>query len=166
MECTPTFRDSMTRWQIPGPIWRRSPSIEVSSTVSASHVIIHRSGSQTHSFAYNQISIPVNFDSNNGSTETFTIPNNPNLLPPSYYMVFLMSTDRVPRTLNGYKSVAPSAIKSLSMALSRGTRRSGLHPNQKRFYTFHSPPSSNATSPRVDFVATTDLSGEPNIISV
>ena len=67
-----------------------------SSSVALSHVVIHRPGSQTHSFSYNQISHPVTIDSNTGSSVRFTIPDNPNLLPPSYYMVFLMSTDGVP----------------------------------------------------------------------
>ena len=71
-------------------------SMTFSSSVPVSHVVIHRSGNQTHSFAYNQISHPVNFDSLNDSTATFTIPSNPNLLPPSFYMVFLMSNDGVP----------------------------------------------------------------------
>ena len=71
-------------------------TMSYTSSVNVSHVVIHRSGNQTHSFAYNQISHPVNFDSNNGSTATFTIPDNPNLLPPSFYMVFLMSNDGVP----------------------------------------------------------------------
>ena len=71
-------------------------SLGYSSSVPVSHVVIHRSGSQTHSFSYNQISVPVNFNSNNGSTVTFSVPNNANLLPPNYYMVFLMSQDGVP----------------------------------------------------------------------
>ncbi|MEM1180784.1 MAG: galactose oxidase-like domain-containing protein [Acidobacteriota bacterium] len=71
-------------------------SMPYTSSVPVSHVVIHRSGSQTHSFSYNQISLPVNFDSNSGSSVTFTVPNNPNLLPPNYYMVFLMSQDGVP----------------------------------------------------------------------
>ena len=71
-------------------------TMSYSSSVPVSHVVIHRSGSQTHSFAYTQISVPVGFDSAGGSTVTFTVPNNPSLLPPSYYMVFLMSVDGVP----------------------------------------------------------------------
>ena len=71
-------------------------TISYNSAISVSHVVIHRSGSQTHSFAYNQISVPVSFDSDDGATARFTIPNNPNLLPPSFYMVFLMSSDGVP----------------------------------------------------------------------
>ena len=45
---------------------------------------------------YNQISVPVTFDSDNGSTVRFTVPSNPNLLQPGFYMVFLISTDNVP----------------------------------------------------------------------
>ncbi|MEM6795252.1 MAG: galactose oxidase-like domain-containing protein, partial [Acidobacteriota bacterium] len=71
-------------------------SLSYSSTVPVSHAVIHRSGSQTHSFSYNQISVPVSFDSSGGGAATFTVPDNPNLLPPNFYMVFLMSEDGVP----------------------------------------------------------------------
>ena len=66
------------------------------SSVPVSHVVIHRTGEQTHSFGYNQISEPVSLNSNDGTTLTFTVPANPNVLPPCYYMVFLMSSDGVP----------------------------------------------------------------------
>lgn len=71
-------------------------SMQYTSSIPASHVVIHKSGSCTHAFTYNQISKPINFDGNTGGTATFTIPNNPNELPPGYYLVFLMSTDGVP----------------------------------------------------------------------
>lgn len=71
-------------------------TLNYNSDNPVTHVVIHRSGSQTHAFSYNQISVPVNFDSNNSGTATFTIPNNPNQLPPSFYMVFLMNNEGVP----------------------------------------------------------------------
>ncbi len=71
-------------------------TLSYSSAVGISHLVIHRSGSQTHSFSYNQISVPVSFDSTTGSTATFTLPGNANLLPPGFYMVFLLSVDGVP----------------------------------------------------------------------
>ena len=67
-----------------------------SSSVPVSHVVIHRSGEQTHAFSYNQVSERVDLDSNNSSSLTFTVPSNPNILPPCYYMIFLMSEDGVP----------------------------------------------------------------------
>ncbi|MEM7310325.1 MAG: galactose oxidase-like domain-containing protein [Planctomycetota bacterium] len=70
------------------------------SSVPVSHVVLHRSGSSTHSFNYNQISVPVDFDSVGAGTVSFTVPNNPNALPPGYYLAFLMNADGVP-------SVAP-----------------------------------------------------------
>ena len=74
----------------------QSISIGYTSSVPVSHVVIHRTGSQTHAFSYNQISEKVEFASNDGSNATFTVPANPNLLPPGFYMVFLMSSDGVP----------------------------------------------------------------------
>ena len=71
-------------------------SLNYSSSVPVSHVVIHRTGEQTHSFSYNQISVPVDFNSNDGTNVTFTVPANANVLPPSFYMVFLMSNDGVP----------------------------------------------------------------------
>lgn len=71
-------------------------TVSYTSTVALSRVVIHRSGSQTHSFTYNQISVPVDLDTNTGSEATFTVPGNPNLLPPAFYMVFLLTTDGVP----------------------------------------------------------------------
>ena len=75
-------------------------SVAYSSAVPVSHVVIHRSGEQTHAFSYNQVSERVNLNSNNGNMLTFTVPANANVLPPSYYMVFLMSDDGVPSVAN------------------------------------------------------------------
>ncbi|MEM9410729.1 MAG: galactose oxidase-like domain-containing protein, partial [Planctomycetota bacterium] len=71
-------------------------SMSYSSSVPVSHVVIHRTGEQTHSFSYNQISERIALDSNGGGNLTFSIPSNSNVLPPCYYMVFLMSNDGVP----------------------------------------------------------------------
>ena len=71
-------------------------SMNYSSSIAVSHVVIHRTGEQTHSFSYNQISERVEPNSNDGSNLTFTVPSNPNVLPPGFYMVFLMSNDGVP----------------------------------------------------------------------
>lgn len=71
-------------------------SMTFTSQIAASHVVIHKAGSGTHAFNYNQISVPVNLDASTGTTATFTVPNNPHRLPPGQYMVFLMSTDGVP----------------------------------------------------------------------
>ncbi len=71
-------------------------TIDFTSTVPISHVVIHRTGEQTHAFSYNQISESVAITIINGSSLSFTVPANSNILPPSYYMVFLMSNDGVP----------------------------------------------------------------------
>lgn len=71
-------------------------SMSYSSSVPVQSVVLHRTGSSTHSFNYNQISVPVSLDADTGSSLSFTIPSNPNLLPAGYYMAFLMSADGVP----------------------------------------------------------------------
>ena len=71
-------------------------SMNYTSSIPVSHVVIHRTGEQTHSFSYNQISERVELNSNDGANLTFSVPSNPNVLPPGFYMVFLMSTDGVP----------------------------------------------------------------------
>lgn len=71
-------------------------SMGYSSERPVSHAVIYRGGSQTHSFSYNQISEPVALAGVGGGSATFTIPSNPNVLPPNFYMVFLMSADGVP----------------------------------------------------------------------
>ncbi|MEM7203649.1 MAG: galactose oxidase-like domain-containing protein [Planctomycetota bacterium] len=71
-------------------------SLRYASSVLVAQVVLHRAGSGTHSFNYNQISVPVALDANSGTSLAFTVPNNPNALPAGYYMAFLMSADGVP----------------------------------------------------------------------
>ncbi|MEM7587423.1 MAG: galactose oxidase-like domain-containing protein [Acidobacteriota bacterium] len=71
-------------------------TVSYTSEVPLSRAVIHRSGSGTHAFTYNQISVPVAFDSNSGGLAKLTLPNNPNVLPPGFYMVFLINRDGVP----------------------------------------------------------------------
>ena len=62
-------------------------------------VTLQRPGTATHSFIYNQIGIPLSF-SDDSTRLTIDIPTNPNLIPPGYYMLFLLSD-------NGVPSIAP-----------------------------------------------------------
>lgn len=71
-------------------------SIKYMSEVEIDRVVIYRGGVQTHSFSYNQISIPIKVQGGADSSTVFKIPDNPNLLPPSYYMVFLLNKENVP----------------------------------------------------------------------
>lgn len=75
-------------------------NISYQSEIAVDKVVFHRGGVQTHSFAYNHVSHPVTLQNVNGSSATLTVPDNANLLPPGYYMVFLMSTDGVPSEAN------------------------------------------------------------------
>lgn len=71
-------------------------TLTYSSEVAVDRVVINKSGSGTHGFTFNQISVPVTLEENTGTSASFTVSSNSNLLPPGYYMVFLMSTDNVP----------------------------------------------------------------------
>ncbi len=88
-------------------------SIPYQSSIPVTHVVIHRTGSATHSFNFNQISVPVTLDSNSGTAATFTVPNNANVVPAGYYMVFLMSADGVPSVARWLRVGAPSCAPDL-----------------------------------------------------
>ncbi len=99
-----------------------------SSANPVTNVVIRRPGSATHSFYYDQISVPVNLDSDNGSTATFTVTSNSNIFPPGYYLVFLMNNDGV-----------PSVAKWLQIGAGGGSETDPPTPNPA---TFSAPPSA------------------------
>ena len=70
--------------------------MEFDTATGASHVVLHKTGSATHAFNYNQTSLPITPDLMTGDRLEFTVPANPNALPPGYYMCFLMDTAGVP----------------------------------------------------------------------
>lgn len=71
-------------------------TLDYTSEVPVQKVVLHKSGSATHGFTFNHISVPVALEENDGASATFTINQNSNLLPPGFYMVFLLSEDGVP----------------------------------------------------------------------
>ncbi len=59
---------------------------------SISKVALHRPGTQTHHFSYNMIGVPLSY-TDSGSALTVSIPSNPNLIPPGYYLLFILSNN-------------------------------------------------------------------------
>lgn len=75
-------------------------TVNYSSSNPITEVVLRRPGSATHSFTYNMIGVPVSF-TDNGPSLTVNIPTNRNLVPPGYYMLFILSDNsgtKVPST--------------------------------------------------------------------
>ncbi len=64
-------------------------SINYTSSSPITEVVLRRPGSATHSFTYNMIGHPIWTGSDNDGTVDVTIPSNPNLIPPGYYMLYI-----------------------------------------------------------------------------
>lgn len=83
-------------------------------------------GSVTHAFNASQRYLPLTFQQSAGGVDV-TMPANPNLAPPGYYMLFLLDTNGVPSVAPMIKvttvsdTVAPSAPGTLT-ALASGTQ--------------------------------------------
>lgn len=81
--------------------------VEYTSEDPIASVTLQRPGTATHSFVYNQIGIPLTF-SDDGTDLTLDIPTNPNLIPPGYYMLFLLSEKGVP-SIAPFIQITPEA---------------------------------------------------------
>jgi hypothetical protein len=60
-----------------------------------SSVVLVRAGSVTHAFDMDQRVIGLNF-TQSGGTLTVNLPPNPNVVPPGYYMLFVLNSTGVP----------------------------------------------------------------------
>ncbi len=67
-------------------------NVNYSSSNTIADVVLYRHGSSTHHFKYNVIGTQCSF-SDGGSSLTVTIPSNPNLIPPGYYSLFILSNN-------------------------------------------------------------------------
>jgi hypothetical protein len=78
--------------------------ITVGSTTPLSGVTMVRLGSPTHSFDADQRYLPLSF-TQSGQTVTATIPANPNVALPGYYLLFVFDQARVPSVAKFVKLV-------------------------------------------------------------
>jgi galactose oxidase-like protein/glyoxal oxidase-like protein len=67
----------------------------ISTTASVSSVVLVRNGTVTHAFGMDQREIQLAYTAGNGSV-TATVPSNPNVLPPGYYLLFIVNSSGVP----------------------------------------------------------------------
>ena len=58
-------------------------------------MVLIRPGSNTHEIDTDQRSVPLTFTAA-GTTVTAQVPTNKNLLPPGYYMLFIVNNNGVP----------------------------------------------------------------------
>jgi len=71
-------------------------NVQTTSTDIAS-IVLMKAGSVTHSFDMDQRFVGLTFTAASGGYSV-TVPNNSNLLPPGYYMLFLVNKTGVPST--------------------------------------------------------------------
>ncbi|MBZ0287714.1 MAG: DUF1929 domain-containing protein, partial [Anaerolineae bacterium] len=74
---------------------RYNTSISVSTDSPIASAALISNPSVTHSFNMNQRYVPLSFTQNGGQV-TLQIPSNNNIVPPGYYMLFLLNNDGVP----------------------------------------------------------------------
>jgi hypothetical protein len=70
-------------------------TVQTPDAANISSVVLVRPGATTHSFNTDQRLVGLTFTAGNGSL-TVTVPTNPNLTPPAYYMLFLVNSAGVP----------------------------------------------------------------------
>jgi hypothetical protein len=72
--------------------------IRVSDSASIQYLRLMRPDNPTHVTDVNQRSIAVNFTRTASGELWITLPTNPNIVPPSYYMLFAVSKHGLPST--------------------------------------------------------------------
>jgi hypothetical protein len=77
---------------------RHSYLIKVSQAASIRYLRLMRPDNPTHVTDVNQRSIAVRFQPAGNGYLKITLPSNPNLIPPSYYMLFAVNAKGVPST--------------------------------------------------------------------
>jgi hypothetical protein len=90
---TPAGRPSIT--SAPSVIAYGS-SASVTTNISASAFVLMRLSSSTHTVNNDQRRIPLAFTSTGANAYALTIPSNPGIAPPGYYMLFALDGDGVP----------------------------------------------------------------------
>ncbi len=72
-------------------------NVGYTSSSPITDVVLRRPGTSTHSFTYNMIGVSqLSGDiavTDNGSSLTVTVPSNPTLLPPGYYMMYIFRSN-------------------------------------------------------------------------
>jgi hypothetical protein len=80
----------------PSPItWGKSYPVGTPDAANIASVVLVRNGSVTHGFGFDQRLVGMPFSPGSG-TVTFTVPSNHNIVPPGYYMLFLVNRSGVP----------------------------------------------------------------------
>jgi hypothetical protein len=70
-------------------------TLQTPDASNASSVVLVRNGSVTHAFGMDQRLVGLSFTATSGAL-TVTVPANSNIVPPGYYMLFLVNSNGVP----------------------------------------------------------------------
>jgi hypothetical protein len=117
----------------------------ISTSASVSSVVLVRNGTVTHAFGTDQRLVELAYTAGNGSL-TVTVPSNPNVLPPGYYMLFILDSSGVPSKASFVQVTAGAPDFSVSASPSSRT----VGPGSGTTYTMNVTPS-NGYSGTVSF---------------
>jgi hypothetical protein len=98
-------------------------TISTPDAANISSVVLVRNGTVTHAFAMDQRLVQLAYTVGTGSL-TATIPSNNNVLPPGYYMLFILNTSGVPSVASFIQVTPPDFAlfaKPSSQTVLRGT---------------------------------------------
>ncbi len=76
--------------------WGSSINVGYTSANGISSAVLLRPSGSTHSWHANQIGVPLTITNDTGSNLTLSVPANSNMLPPGYYMLFILDNNGAP----------------------------------------------------------------------
>jgi hypothetical protein len=88
--------------------------ITTPNTANIQRVALIRNGSSTHAFNSDQRYVGLNFDIVNANTLSATIPNDPSVLPPGYYMLWIVNNAGLPCKLAKFIRIAHQSVEIIT----------------------------------------------------
>jgi hypothetical protein len=90
----------------PSATYGQQIQIGTPQAASIQRVALIRNGSNTHAFNPDQRYVGLTFEHVNGTTLRATIPNDPSVLPPGYYMLWIVNNNGLPCKLAKFVRIA------------------------------------------------------------
>jgi hypothetical protein len=116
--------------------YNTSFTIKISQPGSIAKVHLIKLGTVTHAQNFGQRLVPLTFNTSGADALVATMPTNPNLAPPGYYMLFVVSSAGVPSVARMIQVQPHPTVRLLSRLNGKSLRVA--------------PGSQNAASPRVE----------------
>ncbi|BAC90112.1 galactose oxidase-like domain-containing protein [Gloeobacter violaceus] len=159
--------------------WNYGNAVEIKTPQATDirWISLIRPGTPTHAFDMDQRLVDVPFTLNTSGGLTATIPSEPNLAPPGWYMLFITDNDKVPSVAAWVQLKPSTSPTTFSLQSSTSPGRSGPTPLQGKtvsgnLYVFLTPesgvtqvrffldnPSGSGTPTQVENTAPYDFKG-------